>query len=132
MASIQGCSSNALSLSLSLQNWTYPGTPPTLLPRDTPITVINRVPSVFAKHATPTKSPKSVAGGKAVEHKTGPLDVAYVGLSLKNIVTSGINSESPCIFYEQYCIDEDYFRLGKGLSGLCAQCRYVSCDVVFF
>lgn len=46
----------------------------------------------------------------------GPLDVSYVGLSLKNIVTTVTNQDPANLYYEQYCIDEDYFRLGKGLS----------------
>lgn len=59
------------------------------------------------------KAAKKVAEGKMVG--VGPLDVPYEGLSLRNVVTTAItNPEPSTIYYEQYCIDEDYFRLGKG------------------
>ena len=97
-----------------MQSWSCPGAPPTLLPRAMPLSVIKRVPSVFAaaiakqaseQQATPTDPEE--AGDKA-----GPLDVSYTGLSMKNIVTMATNPDPSCLYYEQYCIDEDFFRLG--------------------
>lgn len=101
------------------QNWSCPGTPPTLLPRATPLAVINKVPSIFAasgklatpsteRQATPPADQKEV--GPEVEE--GPLDVSYMGLSMRNIVTTVTNPDPSCLYYEQYCIDEDFFRLG--------------------
>ena len=98
------------------QNWSYLGNPPVLSCRATPLSVINRVPSIFvttSKQTTPTKNQASPPPEvKEEEPKViGPLDVSYVGLSLKNIVTTASNPDSN-IYYEQYCIDEDFFRLG--------------------
>lgn len=97
-----------------MQNWSCPGphgTSPTLIPRATPLSVINKVPSIFALATKPaTPSADSVGVGDKVG---GPLDVSYVGLSMKNIVTSAVNPDPSCLYYEQYCIDEDFFRLGK-------------------
>jgi hypothetical protein len=33
---------------------------------------------------------------------------------LQNVRTFYGNSEPQCTYYEQYCIDNDYFRLGEG------------------
>ena len=61
------------------------------------------------------KAAKKVAEGKMAA--VGPLDVPYEGLTLRNVVTTAVtNPEPSAIYYEQYCIDEDYFRLGKGSS----------------
>ena len=37
----------------------------------------------------------------------------YMGHSMRNVVTTVLNPDPSCVYYEQYCIDEDYFRLGK-------------------
>ena len=102
------------------QNWVCYGTPPTLTQRPTPLSSIPRVPSVFATSGnTKTMPTKDQAKKKptpppvvAEPKMTGPLDVSYVGTSLKNVVMTVSNPDSN-IYYEQYCIDEDFFRLGK-------------------
>ena len=79
------------------------------------------MPSIFLAQAikderktTPTKREGSSEKSKP---EIGPLNVSYMGQSLKNIVvTATTNQDSGNIYYEQYCIDEDYFRLGKGSS----------------
>ena len=37
------------------------------------------------------------------------------------------NPEAGCTYYEQYCIDDDRFQLGK-LGGVVGRPMYVSCD----
>ena len=115
----------------NLQSWAYHGTPPTFIPRATPLSGINRVPSVFvsSKQATSTKDQATpTAGGADVKGEEpkpiGPLDVPYVGLSLINVIANAASSALPDsnIYYQQYCIDEDFFRLGE------AAATWWSCD----
>lgn len=114
---------------LILQNWTHPGAPPTLIPRDTPLTSINRVPSIFANRKAPPTRVKTTPLQDAEEEEeeepkmVGPLDVSYVGLSPKSVVLTVPNPDTSSVFYEQYCIDEDYFRLGKGVSFVARDCH---------
>ena len=77
---------------------------------------MNRVPSVFVSnsqipptddHATPPEMEKSSAELKA----GAPLEVPFIGLNLKNVIMNSSVLEST--YYEQFCIDEDYFRIGK-------------------
>ena len=37
------------------------------------------------------------------------------------------NPEAGCTYYEQYCIDDDRFQLGK-FGGVVGRSMYVSCD----
>lgn len=67
--------------------------------------IMKRFPSVFVANKK--------AGDKATPPADGPLtDTEFVGLSLKNVEIPTNTSESPCTFYEQYCIDDAYFRIG--------------------
>ena len=72
------------------------------------------------RQATPPADQK----GEGPEVEEGPLDVSYVGVSTRNIVTTVTNPDPSCLYYEQYCIDEDFFRLGM----LCGGRGCVSCD----
>lgn len=103
---------------LNLQQWIWPGIAPTLLTRANPLGMA-KVPSVFAKptststETTPTKSALCTAEEEEEEvvEEEGPLDTSFVLPSLPNVV---LNETPPFTYYEQYCIDEDCFRTGKG------------------
>ena len=45
----------------------------------------------------------------------------------QNVQTAVPNPEAGCTYYEQYCIDDDRFQLGK-LGGVVGRPMYVSCD----
>ena len=68
--------------------------------RDKPLSM-TKVPSVFALGTT--------AGEE--EEEEGPLDTPFVQPNPTNVL---LGENPPFKYYEQYCIDEDCFRTGKG------------------
>ena len=90
-----------------VQNWTWPGSSPTLHPRATPL-VMTRIPSVFIRGE---RNVGESSDGNVVTQ--GPLDTSFIGLSQTNVLVGASNPDSPCTYYQQFCIDEAYFKLGK-------------------
>ena len=109
-----------------IKNWTYPlGRQPQLIARGTPIS-LSRVPSVFMTQSTRVTGsgshsvvPKSDIPSSRDNDLEPPPDTAGVDPSLpyleepENVKATAVsNPTSSCVYYEQYCIDEDRFRLG--------------------
>ena len=109
-----------------IKNWSYPpGRQPLLIARDVPI-ALRRVPSVFMTQSTRVtgsgshsvvpvsdtvrssdKDFESYAEGQGVE-----LSLPHPA-QLENVKAEVVaNPAQGCTYYQQYCIDEDRFRLG--------------------
>ena len=109
-----------------IKNWAYPpGHQPQLITRGTPIS-LSRVPSVFmtqstrvtgsSSHSMLPKSDTPISGDKDLEPlaDTAGGDPSLPFLDeLENVKAMSVsNPTTGCVYYEQYCIDEDRFRLG--------------------
>lgn len=80
--------------------------------RDTPVlTQTTPLPN----KTTPTKDAVK-AKETEKEERVGPLDTPFVGPCLENVLDASL---PPSKYYEQYCIDEDCFRVGKGYCHAC-------------
>ena len=115
-----------------IKNWTYPsGREPRLIARDIPVS-LSKVPSVFmtqSTRVTGSSSQSVVPVSDTVSSSEGESEMASdahgsdpslpYAVQLENVrVVSVSNPTSGCTYYEQYCIDEDRFRLGMGVCGL--------------
>ena len=108
-----------------IKNWSYPsGRQPMLITRNIPL-VLSRVPSVFMTQSTrvtgsgshsvvPVSDTVSSKNKELVSTVDGVEDpsLPYM-IQLENVKTTVVsNPTAGCTYYEQYCIDEDMFRLG--------------------
>ena len=99
----------------------WPGSSPTLVARERPVE-LTKVPSVFATpkssmsavETTPRKGgaggTKAKAGGEEEEEESE--EVAFVGPVLDNVLLEVGNNNAR--YYDQFCIDDNSFRIGKG------------------
>ena len=110
-----------------IKNWTYPtGRQPQLITRDIPIT-LTRVPSVFmtqhtrvsgsSSHSSVPVLDKPDSNDKDLEpHGDGVESSFPYPVQLENVTAVAVsNPIAGYVYYEQYCIDEDCFRLGMGV-----------------
>ena len=105
-----------------IKNWSYPpGRQPRLITRDIPL-ALRKVPSVFMTQSTRVKGsgfhsvvPVSDTVGSSdrdMELEAHGSDIPYP-VQLENVKAGMVsNPTAGCTYYEQYCIDEDRFRLG--------------------
>ena len=104
------------------------------MPREKPLHMV-RVPSVFAALKSPTSVPSATIGQDSAskemeeeetaekeeeeeeEEEEGEgeesIDVSFVEPILENVMLD-VSSNPRSKYYEQFCIDEDCFRTGKG------------------
>ena len=109
-----------------IKNWSYPlGRQPRLITRDVPLS-LRRVPSVFMTQSTRVKGSGSqsvvpVSDTVGSSDKDAELFSEAHGsdpslphpVQLENVKACTVsNPTTGCTYYEQYCIDEDKFRLG--------------------
>ena len=109
-----------------IKNWSYPlGRQPRLITRDVPLS-LRRVPSVFMTQSTRVKGSGSqsvvpVSDTIGSSDKDAELFSEAHGsdpslphpVQLENVKAWTVsNPTTGCTYYEQYCIDEDKFRLG--------------------
>jgi protein polybromo-1 len=109
-----------------IKNWSYPlGRQPRLITRDVPLS-LRRVPSVFMTQSTRVKGSGSqsvvpVSDTVGSSDKDAELFSEAHGsdpslphpVQLENVKAWTVSNPTPgCTYYEQYCIDEDKFRLG--------------------
>ena len=107
-----------------IKNWSYPlGQQPRLITRDIPLT-LRRVPSVFmtqstrvtgsGSHSVVPESDTVGSSDKDLESESQGSDHSLpYPIQLENVKAGLVsNPTAGCTYYEQYCIDEDRFRLG--------------------
>ena len=107
-----------------IKHWSYPpGRQPRLIARDLPIT-LKKVPSVFVTQSTRVKGSGSnsmVPASDMMKLEEAELYSEGQGVELSlpypeevgNVKAEGVaNPAQDSAYYEQYCIDEDRFRLG--------------------
>ena len=109
-----------------IKNWTYPSNwQPRLIARDVPLT-LTRVPSVFMTQSTRvtgsgSQSVVPVSDTSKSSDKDLEPNVDSHGVEaslpylhpLENVRALAVSSPTAgCTYYDQYCIDEDSFRLG--------------------
>jgi len=78
-----------------------------------------KVPSVFATPksslpavgTTPTPRDRGTKGTEAEEEGEEPEEVAFVGPVLENVLLEVGNNNAR--YYDQFCIDDNCFRIGK-------------------
>ena len=115
-----------------IKNWSYPpGRQPRLITRDIPLT-LKKVPSVFMTQSTRVRGSGShsvVLGSDTVKEselysEPGGMDPSLpYSVEMENVRADGVSTPTPgCTYYEQYCIDEDRFRLGMCCMGACDMC----------